>query len=65
MLENLDTLRAGLPDNGLTAPTAHARLIGADQHAVFAAAAELGIVYTMDIQRYELSGALQHQDAYV
>jgi sugar phosphate isomerase/epimerase len=48
VLENLDTLRTGLPANGLTAPTAHARLIGADQHAVFAAAAELGIGVVID-----------------
>ena len=48
VLENVDTLRAGLPANGLTAPTAHARLIGADQHAVFAAAAELGIDVVID-----------------
>jgi sugar phosphate isomerase/epimerase len=48
VVENLATLRTGLPDNGLTAPTAHARLIGADQHAVFAAAAELGIGLVID-----------------
>ncbi|MEU4248935.1 TIM barrel protein [Amycolatopsis sp. NPDC026612] len=43
VVENAEALRAGLPATGLTAPTAHARLLGADQHAVFAAAAELGI----------------------
>jgi sugar phosphate isomerase/epimerase len=48
VLENLETLRTGLPANGLTAPTAHARLIGADQRAVFAAAAELGIDVVID-----------------
>jgi sugar phosphate isomerase/epimerase len=48
VLQNVDTLRTGLPDNGLTAPTAHAQLIGADQHAVFAAAAELGIEVVID-----------------
>ncbi|QUQ63130.1 sugar phosphate isomerase/epimerase family protein [Kutzneria sp. CA-103260] len=48
VLENLETLRAGLPGNGLSAPTAHARLIGADQQAVFAAAAELGIDVVID-----------------
>jgi sugar phosphate isomerase/epimerase len=48
VVENLATLRTGLPDNGLTAPTAHAKLIGADQHAVFAAAAELGIGLVID-----------------
>ena len=41
VVENLAALRAGLPANGLTAPTAHAKLLGVDQHAVFAAAAEL------------------------
>jgi len=48
VVENVATLRTGLPDNGLTAPTAHARLIGADQPAVFAAAAELGIGIVID-----------------
>ena len=48
VVENVDALRAGLPANGLTAPTAHARLIGADQPAVFAAAAELGIGIVID-----------------
>ncbi|MEV6609433.1 TIM barrel protein [Kutzneria sp. NPDC051319] len=48
VLENVATLRTGLPANGLTAPTAHARLIGADQAAVFAAAAELGIDVVID-----------------
>src|SRR4051812_12391703 len=43
VVENLAALRSGLPACGLTAPTAHARLLGADQPAVFAAAAELGI----------------------
>ena len=41
VLENVEALRAGLPANGLAAPTAHARLIGADQAAVFAAAADV------------------------
>jgi sugar phosphate isomerase/epimerase len=48
VVENAEALRAGLPANGLTAPTAHARLIGADQHAVFATAAELGIGLVID-----------------
>jgi sugar phosphate isomerase/epimerase len=48
VVENVEALRAGLPANGLTAPTAHARLIGADQAAVFAAAAELGIGLVID-----------------
>ncbi|AGZ38493.1 sugar phosphate isomerase/epimerase family protein [Actinoplanes friuliensis] len=43
VLENRDVLRTGLAEHGLTAPTVHAKLLGADQHAVFAAAAELGI----------------------
>jgi sugar phosphate isomerase/epimerase len=48
VVENLATLRTGLPAAGLTAPTAHARLIGADQPAVFAAAAECGIGVVID-----------------
>ena len=48
VVENLTALRTGLPASGLTAPTAHARLLGADQHAVFAAAAELGIGTVID-----------------
>jgi sugar phosphate isomerase/epimerase len=48
VVENLTILRTGLPDHGLTAPTAHARLLGADQHAVFSAAAELGIGTVID-----------------
>lgn len=48
VVENADALRAGLPAHGLTAPTAHARLIGADQAAVFATAAELGIGLVID-----------------
>ncbi|MGK3206954.1 sugar phosphate isomerase/epimerase family protein [Amycolatopsis sp. MEPSY49] len=48
VVENAEALRAGLPAHGLTAPTAHARLIGADQAAVFAAAAELGIGLVID-----------------
>ncbi|MEQ0558160.1 TIM barrel protein [Amycolatopsis sp. NEAU-NG30] len=48
VVENAEALRAGLPATGLTAPTAHARLIGADQHAVFATAAELGIGLVID-----------------
>ena len=34
VVENARALRAGLLANGMTAPTAHARLIGADQRAV-------------------------------
>jgi sugar phosphate isomerase/epimerase len=48
VVENVSALRAGLPANGLTAPTAHAKLLGVDQHAVFAAAAELGIGIVID-----------------
>ena len=47
VVENLAVLR-GLSDYGLSAPTAHARLIGADQKAVFAAAAECGIGVVID-----------------
>jgi sugar phosphate isomerase/epimerase len=45
ILENLDSLRTGLAGSGLTAPTAHAALLGdgVDRHAVLAAAAGLGI----------------------
>lgn len=43
VVENLPALRAGLPAHGLSAPTAHAGLIDADQPAVFAAAADCGI----------------------
>ncbi|GAA3523846.1 sugar phosphate isomerase/epimerase [Amycolatopsis ultiminotia] len=45
---NVEVLRTGLPSNGLTAPTAHAKLIGEDQDAVFAAARELGIGVVID-----------------
>ncbi|RSM55460.1 sugar phosphate isomerase/epimerase [Actinoplanes sp. ATCC 53533] len=56
VLENLAVLRTALKANGLTAPTAHAQLLGrphdqdqgVDQHAVFAAAAELGIGVVID-----------------
>ncbi|QQQ74599.1 TIM barrel protein [Saccharothrix sp. 6-C] len=48
VLENADVLRTALPEHGLTAPTAHAQLIGADQAAVFAAAAECGIEVVID-----------------
>jgi sugar phosphate isomerase/epimerase len=48
VVENLAVLRDALPAFGLTAPTAHARLLGADQHGVFRAAAELGIGVVID-----------------
>jgi sugar phosphate isomerase/epimerase len=48
--ENLAVLRTALPAHGLTAPTAHAKLLDpqVDQQAVFAAAAELGIGIVID-----------------
>jgi len=48
--ENLAVLRTALPAYGLTAPTAHAQLLDrhTDRHAVFAAAAELGIGIVID-----------------
>ncbi|MET0233240.1 MAG: sugar phosphate isomerase/epimerase [Kibdelosporangium sp.] len=48
LADNVATLRTGLQDNGLTAPTAHAKLIGVDQRAVFAAAAECGVGVVID-----------------
>lgn len=50
VVENHALLRTVLPANGLTAPTAHAQLLdpAIDQHAVFAAAAELGIGVVID-----------------
>jgi sugar phosphate isomerase/epimerase len=48
VVENLAVLRDALPAFGLQAPTAHARLLGADQPAVFQAAAELGIGIVID-----------------
>lgn len=48
VVENADVLRTALPDLGLTAPTAHAQLIGADQHAAFAVAAECGVEVVID-----------------
>jgi sugar phosphate isomerase/epimerase len=48
VVENLATLRAGLPAFGLSAPTAHAKLLGVDQSTVFAAAAECGISVVID-----------------
>jgi sugar phosphate isomerase/epimerase len=48
VLENAAVLRTALPDNGLTAPTAHAKLIGVDQDAVFAAAVTCGVGVVID-----------------
>jgi sugar phosphate isomerase/epimerase len=42
-MEHLPALRAELRANGLSAPTVHATLVGVDQSAVFAGAAECGI----------------------
>jgi sugar phosphate isomerase/epimerase len=41
-------LAAALHNAGLTAPTAHARLIDKDQHAIFAAAKEIGVETVID-----------------
>jgi sugar phosphate isomerase/epimerase len=43
VLNFADELRGGLDRNGLTAPTAHVHLLGEDQDAVCALAADLGI----------------------
>lgn len=43
-----DELRTELPANGITAPTAHARLLGEDQDAIFATAASLGVQTIID-----------------
>ena len=48
ILEWADELRSELPANGLAAPTAHARLLGEDQGAIFAAAASLGVETIID-----------------
>lgn len=48
VVQNVAALKTGLPAAGLTAPTAHARLIGEDQDEVFTAAAELGIGVVID-----------------
>lgn len=41
-------LRTALPDHGLSAPTAHAKLIGVDQEEVFAAAITCGVGVVID-----------------
>ena len=43
LLNFADELRDGLAQNGLTAPTTHVHLLGEDQDAICALAAELGI----------------------
>ena len=48
VVDNLAVLRDALPAFGLTAPTAHAKLLGVDQHPVFAVAAECGIGVVID-----------------
>lgn len=48
LTDNVAALRTGLPAAGLTAPTTHAKLVGVDQSAVFAAAAECGIGIVID-----------------
>ena len=48
LLEHAAVLRTALPEAGLAAPTTHARLVGADQPAVFAAAAEFGVDLVID-----------------
>lgn len=48
ILEWADALRTELPANGLAVPTAHARLLGEDQQAIFAAAASLGVETIID-----------------
>ena len=48
LAEHAAVLRTALPDHGLTAPTAHAKLIGADQDEVFAAAVACGVSVVID-----------------
>ncbi|GAA2171873.1 sugar phosphate isomerase/epimerase [Agrococcus versicolor] len=48
LLRLADELRTAMPAAGLTAPTAHARLLGDDQEAVLAAAASLGVATIVD-----------------
>lgn len=48
LVDNAAALRTGLPKAGLKAPTTHAKLVGVDQSAVFAAAAECGIGMVID-----------------
>jgi sugar phosphate isomerase/epimerase len=48
LAENAAILRTGLSDHGLTAPTAHAKLIGVDQGEVFAAAVACGVGVVID-----------------
>src|SRR5919199_3964186 len=48
LAEHAAVLRTGLADHGLTAPTAHAKLIGVDQDEVFAAAIACGVGVVID-----------------
>jgi sugar phosphate isomerase/epimerase len=48
LAENAEVLRTALPEHGLTAPTAHAKLVGVDQDAVFAAAVACGVRVVID-----------------
>ncbi|MGB3439585.1 MAG: TIM barrel protein [Actinophytocola sp.] len=48
LAESAAVLRSALGDHGLTAPTAHAKLIGVDQDEVFAAATACGVQTVID-----------------
>ena len=48
LAESAPVLRTGLADHGLSAPTAHAKLIGVDQDEVFAAAIACGVGVVID-----------------
>ncbi len=48
LAEHAEVLRTALPEHGLTAPTAHAKLVGVDQDAVFAAATACGVTTVID-----------------
>ena len=48
LAEHAAVLRTALPEHGLTAPTAHAKLIGVDQDEVFAAAVACGVATVID-----------------
>src|SRR3954447_17586259 len=48
LVEHQDALRAGLAEPHPAAPTAHVKLVGADQAEVFAAAAACGVEIVID-----------------
>ena len=48
VLQNAEILRTALSENGLSAPTAHAQLVGVEQRPVFEVAAEVGIGVVID-----------------